>query len=56
MPPLPHLEAATQANARIQAALLRQASTVISGLVKENKLKVVPAHYDIGTGTVSLLE
>ena len=50
------LEAATKANARNQAALLRQASTVISGLVKENKLKVSAAYYDIGTGAVSLLE
>jgi len=52
----PNLEAATKANARIQAALLRQSSTVISGLVKANKLKVVAAYYDIGTGAVSLLE
>ena len=52
----PNLEAATKANAKIQAALLRQASTVISGLVKENKLKVIAAYYDIGTGAVSLLE
>lgn len=51
-----NLEAATKANARIQAALLRQASTVIAGLVKENKLKVAPAYYDIGTGSVSVLE
>ena len=52
----PNLVAAAKANAKIQAALLRQASTVISGLVKENKLKVAAAHYDIGTGTVSMLE
>lgn len=52
----PSLEAAIKANARIQAALLRQASTVISGLVNENKLKVVAAYYDVGTGIVSLLE
>jgi carbonic anhydrase len=51
-----NVEAATEANAKIQAALLRQASTVISGLVKANKLKVVAAYYDIATGTVSLLE
>ena len=37
----PNLEAATKANAKIQATLLSEASTVISGLVKENKLKVV---------------
>src|SRR5271154_4692696 len=34
------LEAATKASAKIQAALLRQASTVISSLVKDGKLKV----------------
>ena len=52
----PNLEAATKANAKIQAALLRQSSTVISGLVKEKKLKVVAGYYDIGTGAVSVLE
>jgi carbonic anhydrase len=50
------LEAASKANAKIQAALLRKASTVISGLVKQNKLKVTAAYYDVGTGAVSLLE
>jgi carbonic anhydrase len=52
----PNLEAASKANAKMQAALLRQASTVVSGLIKENKLKVVAAYYDIGTGVVSVLE
>jgi len=52
----PNLEAATKANAKIQAALLRQSSTVIAALVKEKKVKVVAAYYDIGTGAVSLLE
>jgi carbonic anhydrase len=52
----PNLEAATKANARIQAALLRQSSTVISALVKEKKLRVVAGYYDISTGAVSLLE
>ncbi len=51
-----NLEAATNANAKIQAALLRQASTVIAGLVKEGKLKVVAANYDIVSGSVTLLE
>jgi carbonic anhydrase len=50
-----NLEAATKANAKIQAALLRDASTVISGLVKENKLRVVAGYYDLGTGAVELL-
>jgi carbonic anhydrase len=52
----PNLEAATKANAKNQAAILRQSSTVISALVKENKLKVIAAYYDLGTGVVSLLE
>jgi carbonic anhydrase len=52
----PNLEPAAKANAKIQAALLRQASTVVSGLIKENKLKVAAAYYDIGTGVVSVLE
>jgi carbonic anhydrase len=51
----PNLEAATKANAKMQAALLRQGSTVISGLVRENKLEVAAAYYDISTGIVTLL-
>jgi carbonic anhydrase len=51
-----NLEAATKANAKIQAALLREASTVVAGLVKEGKLKVVAGHYDVVSGTVTLLE
>ena len=51
----PNLDAATKANTKIQAALLREASTVIAGLVKEGKLKVVAAHYDIANGSVTLL-
>jgi carbonic anhydrase len=52
----PTLEPATKANAKIQAALLRQASTVISSLVKERKLKVVAGYYDIASGAASLLD
>jgi carbonic anhydrase len=51
-----NLESATKANAKIQSALLRQASTVLAGLVKEGKLKVVAAFYDIVSGSVTLLE
>lgn len=50
------LEAVTKANAKIQAALLREASTVIAGMVKEGKLKVVAGYFDIGTGSATLLE
>lgn len=50
------LAAVAKANAKIQATLLREASTVISGMVKEGKLKVVAGYYDLGTGVVTLLE
>jgi len=50
-----NLEAATRANAKIQATLLSQASTVVSSMVKEGKLKVVAGYYDLGTGAVTLI-
>jgi carbonic anhydrase len=50
------LAAATKANAKVQATLLRQASTVISGLVKSGAVKVVAGYYDLGTGSVTLVE
>ena len=50
-----NLEAVTKANAKIQAALLAESSTVIKGLVKEGKLKVAAAYYDIVAGSVTLL-
>jgi carbonic anhydrase len=52
----PDLELTTRANAKIQASLLRQASTAISSLVKEDKLLVLPAFYNISSGVVSLLD
>jgi len=52
----PNLEAATKANAKIQATLLSQASTVVSGLLKEGKLKVVAGYYELDTGAVTLLD
>jgi carbonic anhydrase len=50
-----NLKVATKANARIQATLLRESSTVVSALVKEGKLKVAAAYYDIANGSVILL-
>lgn len=50
------LAAATKANAKIQAALLRQASTVIADMSKEGKIKVVSGYYDLGSGSVTLVE
>jgi carbonic anhydrase len=52
----PDLEATTKANAKIQAGLLRKASTVISGLIKERKLLVLASFYNISSGVLSLLE
>jgi carbonic anhydrase len=51
----PDLESATKANARIQATLLRESSTVISDLVKSGSVKVIAGYYDVGTGSVTLL-
>jgi carbonic anhydrase len=48
------LDAAIDANAKIQANLLSKASPIISGAIKDGKLKVVPARYDIVSGKVSL--
>jgi carbonic anhydrase len=48
--------AATKENAKIQSALLREASTVISSFVKQGKLKVVAGYYDIVSGAATLLD
>jgi len=50
------LEAASKANAKIQAGLLREASTVIAEAVKAGKLKVVAGYYDLATGAVTILD
>jgi carbonic anhydrase len=52
----PDLEATTKTNAKMQAALLRESSTVIAGMTKEGKVKVIASYYDIGTGKVTLLD
>jgi len=52
----PDEDATIKANAKIQAALLREASTVIAGLVKAGQLLVLAAFYNISSGVVSLLE
>jgi carbonic anhydrase len=51
----PDLTATIKANARIQADLLRTASTVIAASVASGKLKVLAAYYDLATGRVTLL-
>lgn len=50
-----NLDAAIKANARIQATILREASPVLAGLVKEGKLKVVAAYYELTSGKVTLV-
>jgi carbonic anhydrase len=48
------LEKAIEANAKIQAELLRTSSTVIRGAVESGKLKVESGVYDLASGKVIL--
>lgn len=50
-----NLQAATEANAKIQAQLLKESSPLLAGLVKEGKLSVVAAFFDVESGKVTLL-
>jgi carbonic anhydrase len=52
----PSLEATIKANAKIQSALLRKASTVVSEFVKGGKLQVAAGYYDLAGGSVTLLD
>jgi carbonic anhydrase len=49
------LTVAEMVNATIQAGLLRDASPVLSDLVKQGKLSIAAGFYDLGTGKVTLL-
>ena len=49
------VESTTKANAKIQAKLLNDSSPVVASAVKEGKLSVVAAYYDLATGKVTLL-
>jgi len=51
-----NLEAATKANAKIHAALLREASTVTPSFVHQAKVKVVAGYFNIASGTATLLD
>jgi carbonic anhydrase len=51
----PDLDAVINANAKLQATLLGRASPVIAGAIKEGKLKIVSARYDVANGKVSLV-
>lgn len=48
------LRKATEANVRFQVQILKK-SSVLSQLVKEGKLKVVGAYYNLSTGEITLL-
>ena len=60
----PHLEEAVEGggsvedvikrNAVIQANLLAKTSTVLAPMVKEGKLKIRAAYFELATGTVTL--
>lgn len=49
-------EAAIKANAKIQAKLLNDSSPVVTSAVKDGKLKIVAAYYDLASGKVALLD
>jgi carbonic anhydrase len=49
------LRAATEANAKIQAQLLRESSPVLDELIKKGELKVVAGYFDVEIGHVQLL-
>ena len=49
------LKAASEANAKIQAQLLKESSPVLAGLIKDGKLSIVAAFYDVESGKVTPL-
>jgi carbonic anhydrase len=50
-----NLQGASEANAKIQAQLLKESSPLLGGLIKDGKLSVVAAFYDVASGKVTLL-
>ena len=49
------LTTASRQNATLQASILRETSPVLGELVKEKKLAIRPAIYDVGNGKVTML-
>jgi carbonic anhydrase len=49
------LATASRQNATLQASVLRETSPVLSDLVKQNKLTIHAAIYDVGNGKVTML-
>jgi carbonic anhydrase len=52
----PDLDVAIASNVRAQARVLRSGSTVLAGLLKEGKLKLVGGVFDLSSGKVTLIE
>jgi carbonic anhydrase len=52
----PDLEATIRANVLIQAARLRQYSSLLASLIDDGKLKVAAGYFDILSGEVTLLD
>jgi carbonic anhydrase len=50
------LKAATIANAKIQAQLLRESSPVLADSLKKGQLKIVAAYFDIEVGRITLVD
>ena len=50
------LDAAIESNVRAQARVLRKGSTVLAGLLKDGKLKLVGGVFDLTSGRVTLIE
>jgi carbonic anhydrase len=48
------LQAVSEANAKIQARLLKESSPVLAGLIKEGNLSIVAAFFDVASGKVRL--
>ena len=49
------LQAASHKNALLQASVLKEASPVLAELVKQKKLTIRAAMYDVGTGKVTMV-
>jgi carbonic anhydrase len=52
----PDVDATSKVNAKLQADLLRKASPVISSFLKEGKILVLSAFYNIASGEVTFLD
>ena len=51
-----NLDVAVASNVRAQVRVLRQGSTVLAGLLRDGKLKLVGGVYDLTSGRVTMME